>query len=89
VVDSRSREGGVWRRRKCAKGHKLHTLESIYHETRKWEVRPKIEKPKPKREKPKPKPKPDPKPIPPKDWELVVTEKSPLWLRSLAMRLDR
>jgi hypothetical protein len=84
VVDSRTREGCVWRRRKCASGHLTHTQEQF------------IEK-KPREKKPLPLPKRQPKvrppavPYPPakKEWNLEVTRDSPLWLKSIAMRLER
>jgi hypothetical protein len=52
--------------------------------------RPKVAEkklPKPKKIKPK---KTAPLPYPPamKEWGLVVTKESPLWLKSIAMKLD-
>lgn len=80
VVDSRPLQEGVWRRRKCAKGHLSYTTEEFTAPpTREAGLR----------RVPVRKPKPKPKPKPTKGWELVVTENSPLWLRSLAMELDR
>jgi rRNA maturation protein Nop10 len=94
VADSRPRDGGVWRRRKCAAGHTVYTIEC--------QTAPPIEKvgrkrdevrkvpAKPKKPKPPAKRKREPQaPYSPalKEWNLKVTADSPLWLRSLAMNL--
>ena len=85
VADSRPRDGGVWRRRKCAAGHTVYTIEC--------QTAPPIEKVGRKRDevrKPPAKRKREPQaPYSPalKEWNLKVTADSPLWLRSLAMKL--
>ena len=89
VVDSRPREGGVWRRRKCAKAHLSYTLECRAEAPLKKVGRKKDEvgrKPKPL---PKLKPKPKGTPYSPamEEWNLKVTTSSPLWLRSMALKL--
>lgn len=91
VVESRPREGGVWRRRKCAKAHLSYTLEAPTAAPLPKVKRKKDEgrKPKPKTAKPKPVPKPKEIPYTPalEQWNLKVTASSPLWLRSMAMKL--
>ena len=85
VVESRPREGGVWRRRRCAKAHLSYTLEAPTAAPL-----PKVKrKPKPKTVKPKPVPKPKEIPYTPalEQWNLKVTASSPLWLRSMALKL--
>lgn len=79
VVDSREREG-VWRRRKCAKGHLSYTQELFV------EKKAVIKKTNPRPRKVRP---PEPKPFGPalEEWNIVVTKNSPLWLRSIAMQL--
>jgi hypothetical protein len=92
VVDSRSLEGEVKRRRKCPKGHLSYTMQAPeYFVAGRAAGRPKAaEKKLPKpRKKIKPK-KAAPLPYPPamKEWGLAVTKDSPLWLKSIAMKLD-
>jgi rRNA maturation protein Nop10 len=88
VVESRPREGGVWRRRKCAKAHLSYTLETPTAEPLK-KIKPSLKKPKPKTAKPKPVPKPKEIPYSPavEEWNLKVTASSPLWLKSMALKL--
>lgn len=86
VMESRPREGGVWRRRKCAAAHLSYTIEGHTAPPAK-RVPPPLKKPKPK---PPAKPKREPKsPYSPamEQWNLKVTADSPLWLRSMAMKL--
>ena len=80
VVDSRPLQGGVWRRRKCAKGHLSYTQELFV------EKKAGIKKTNPRPRKVRP---PEPKPFGPalEEWNIVVTKNSPLWLRSIAMQL--
>jgi hypothetical protein len=91
VVDSRSLEGEVKRRRKCPKGHLSYTIQAPeYFVAGRATGRPRVEQkkpPKPRKIKPK---KAAPLPYPPamKEWGLVVTKESPLWLKSIAMKLD-
>ena len=84
MVESRPREGGVWRRRKCAKAHLFYTLE-----TPTAAPLPKVKRKKDEGRKPKPVPKPKEIPYTPalEQWNLKVTASSPLWLRSMAMKL--
>ena len=93
VADSRPRDGGVWRRRKCAAGHTVYTIECqtappvIKVGRVKDEVRKEKKPPKPKA---LPKHKRQPQvPYSPalEQWNLQVTAASPLWLRSMAMKL--
>ena len=88
MVESRPREGGVWRRRKGAKAHLSYTLEAPTAAPLK-KIKPPLKKPKPKITKPKPLPKPKKIPYTPalEQWNLKVTASSPLWLRSMAMKL--
>ena len=88
VVESRPREGGVWRRRRCVKAHLSYTLEALVDASLK-KFKPPLKKPKPKITKPKPLPKPKEIPYTPalEQWNLKVTASSPLWLRSMAMKL--
>lgn len=91
VADSRPRDGGVWRRRKCATGHTVYTIECVTKVGRvKDEVRKEKKPPKPPKPKALPKPKRQPQvPYSPalEQWNLQVTAASPLWLRSMAMKL--
>jgi hypothetical protein len=78
VMESRPREGGVWRRRKCAGGHLSYTIEDFCDGV------PRKRKPraaKPKKEKPLYSPAL-------RQWNLEVTKDSPLWLKNIAMQLD-
>jgi hypothetical protein len=83
----------MWRRRKCAEGHLSYTMQQPEYFVEGGKAgRPK-EPPKPRPAKPiKPKKKPveKPKPYGPalKEWNIVVTKNSPLWLKSIAMKLD-
>lgn len=91
VMESRLKEPGVTRRRKCAKGHLSYTLEGFVDGPQPRLKKPevvKLKKPKPVKAKPI-KPKPAPYPPALKEWGLVVTKDSPLWLRSIAMKLER
>lgn len=88
VVESRPREGGVWRRRRCAKAHLSYTLEIPTTAPLKKVGRKKDEVGR----KPKPPAKPKRQPQAPyspamEEWNLKVTASSPLWLRSMAMKL--
>lgn len=90
VMESRPKEGGVYRRRKCAAGHLSYTVEAFVAPPTPKLKRPSVEKP-PKRKKPLKKPKKSPPtPYAPalKEWNLVVTKNSPLWLKSIAMQLE-
>ena len=95
VMESRLKEPGVTRRRKCKQGHLSYTLEGFVAGPQPKLKKPevvKIKKPKkPKPSKPKLKSIPKPAPYGPalKEWGLVVTKDSPLWLRSIAMKLER
>lgn len=89
VVESRPREGGVWRRRKCAKAHLSYTLECRAEAPLKKVGRVKDEV---RKKKTKALPKPKRKPQAPyspamEQWNLKVTADSPLWLRSMALKL--
>lgn len=90
-MESRPREGGVWRRRKCAAGHLSYTMECQAAAPVKKVGRVKEEvRKEPKKPKPSAKRKREPQvPYSPalKEWNLEVTADSPLWLRSLAMKL--
>lgn len=89
VMESRLKEPGVTRRRKCAEGHLSYTMEAFISGPQPRPKKPPVVK---TLKKPKPKPKPiKPPPYPPalKEWGLVVTKDSPLWLRSIAMKLER
>jgi hypothetical protein len=91
VADSRPRDGGVWRRRKCAAGHTVYTIEC--------QTAPPIEKVGRKKDEVRKEPKKPKTPAKPKrqpqvpyspaleQWNLKVTAASPLWLRSMAMKL--
>lgn len=90
VVESRPREGGVWRRRKCAKAHLSYTLETPTAAPLKKVGGMKDEVRKEKKPKPPAKPKRQPQaPYSPalEEWNLKVTASSPLWLRSMALKL--
>jgi hypothetical protein len=91
VVESRPREGGVWRRRKCAKAHLSYTLETPTAEPIKkvGKMQDEVRKG-PKKPKALPKPKRQPQaPYSPavEEWNLNVTASSPLWLKSMALKL--
>lgn len=80
-MESRPRDGGVCRRRKCAAGHLSYTMECQAEAPRKK---------KPKKPKPSAKRKREQQvPYSPalKEWNLEVTADSPLWLRSMALKL--
>ena len=79
VVESRPREDGVWRRRKCAKAHLSYTLETPTAEP--------IRKVRKKREVPVAKRAEIPYSPAVEEWSLNVTASSPLWLKSMAMKL--
>lgn len=74
VVESRLREGCVWRRRKCKDGHLSYTQEVFVEK----KAKPKTGRRRPPLE-----------PFPPalREWNIVVTKASPLWLKSIAMQL--
>jgi hypothetical protein len=85
VVDSRPHKEGVWRRRKCAAGHLSYTLECQAPAPAKRLPKPPA---KPKEPKPLPAPKRKAQVAPPaEDWNLKVTDATPLWVRSMAMKL--
>lgn len=90
-MESRIKEQGVTRRRKCKQGHLSYTLEGFVAGPQPRLKKPEVVKPmKPKPVKAKPvKAKPAPYPPALKEWGLVVTKDSPLWLRSIAMKLER
>lgn len=93
VMESRAGAEGVKRRRKCSKGHLSYTMQAPEYFIEGRAVgRPKVaEKKPPKPRKPKPKVvKPAPTPYPPalREWGIVVTKNSPLWLKSIAMKLE-
>lgn len=95
VMQSRQKDGAVHRRRKCRKKHLSYTLETfVVFEKKAGRPKsppapPKPKKPKKLKAKKPPKPKPAPYPPALKEWGLVVTKDSPLWLKSIAMKLER
>ena len=81
---------GVWRRRKCAAGHTVYTIECQTAPPVIKVGRVKDEVRKEKKPKTPAKPKRQPQvPYSPalEQWNLQVTAASPLWLRSMAMKL--
>jgi hypothetical protein len=96
VIDSRLVDGVRYRRRKCECPKSWITSEVLFDGP--WPYKdPRVRKYKPK---PKGKVKGKPKPAKPKkeylpvfkpamkEWNLVVTKQSPLWLRNIAMQLQ-
>jgi hypothetical protein len=91
VTDSRLVDGVRYRRRKCDCLKLWSTAEVLFDgpwpykdsrvRTRKYKPKPKV-KPKPKKEY-----LPVFKPAV-QEWNIVVTKKSPLWLRNIAMQLQ-
>lgn len=93
VIDTRLVDGKRYRRRKCDCLKPWITAEVLFDGP--WPYKD----PRARKYKPKPKLKKKPKPAKPKkeylpvfqpavkEWNLVVTKNSPLWLRNIAMQL--
>ena len=89
VIDTRLVDGVRYRRRKCGCPKSWITSEVLFDGP--WPYKdPRVRKHKPKPKKPA-KPKKEYLPVfqpAMKEWNLVVTKQSPLWLKSIAMQLQ-